>query len=187
MSQVEKTGASGSSFTETAEVCQTVVVAEDSTTHLGAMELCERLLKQLGDELQFNFHSCRFKELSDPDHARAAAAAVARADILLFATHGDDLPSPVRRWLDTCFELRTGTVGALALLFVEPISAGAAVGDLVGRLQAAAGRLRMDFLPLVPQPAERITQALRRDPQSMNPLLKEILNRPPPDHWGINE
>jgi hypothetical protein len=172
---------------ETAEVCQAVVVAEDSSTQISAMELCDRLLKQLGDELQFNFHSCRFKELSDPHHARAAAQAVARADILLVATHGDDLPASVRSWLESCYELRTVSVGALALLFVEPISASAAVSDLVGRLQAAAGRLRMDFLPLVPQPAEPIRKALQGGSGSMNPLLKGILNRPPPDHWGINE
>lgn len=187
MSKVEKTGLSGSSSTESAEVCQAVVLAEDSATHTGAVELCDRLLKQLGGELQFNFHSCRFKELSDPERARLAAEATAQADILLFATHGDDLPSPVCRWLESCFETRTAAVGALALLFVGPISASAAVGDLVGRLQAAAGRLRMDFLPLVPHPLEQITEALQRQPRSVSPLLREVLNRPPPDHWGIND
>ena len=187
MSKVGKTGVGGRAFTETAEICQAVVLAEDSAAHANAMELCDRLLKQVGEELRFNFHSCRFRELADSARAALAAEAVARADILLFATHGDDLPASIRQWLESCFELRTDNEGALAMLLVEPFSASAAIGELMGRLQAAAGRLRMDFLPLVPQSAQRLIHALQPPPPPVRPLLKEILNRPPPDHWGINE
>ena len=187
MSTIGNIGIAGSSSTETAEVCQAVVLAEDSAANVSAMEMCGRLLKQLGDELQFNFHTCRFKELCDPNQARMAAEAVARADILLFSTHGDDLPASIRQWLELCFELRKDNEGALALLLVEPISASAAIGDLMGRLQNAAGRLRMDFLPLVPQPVEQIIRERPKQPHPVNPLTKGIFHRPPSDHWGINE
>jgi hypothetical protein len=188
MSAIGKIEIAGRSFTESAEVCQTVVLAEDSAAHVGAMEMCDRLQKQLGDELRFNFHTCRFTELSDPIRARMAAEAVARADILLICTHGSDLSAPVHQWLELCFGLRHNSEGALALLFVEPIDASAAIGELMGRLQKASGRLRMDFLPLMPQSVEQLIHALPgQQPQSISPALKGTLRHRPSDHWGINE
>jgi hypothetical protein len=188
MSTIGKIEIAGRSSIDSAEVCQTVVLAEDSTAHVSAMELCDRLQKQLGNELQFNFHTCRFKELSDPIRARMTAEAVARADILLISTHGSDLSAPVQQWLELCFGLRQDSEGALALLLVEPIDASAAIGELIGRLQKASSRLRMDFLPLVPQSVEQLIRALPgQQPQSISPALKATHPHRPSDHWGINE
>ena len=180
---VEATGG----FFESAGACQAVVLYENAAAQGNATDLCHRLVTQLGSELDFAFQSCEFRHLADPVIAHRTAEAAAVADILLVATHGNDLPPTVCSWLQTCGTLRTTTEGALVLLFVEPISPSAMIGELLARMEAAARRLRMDFLPLVPLPARPLVQVLAERARPLSPLLREMFNRPPSDHWGLNE
>ena len=172
---------------EAGEICQVVILYTDASAHGDAMEYCGRLVAQLGNEPAFAFHCCKFQELADPMLAQQAAEAAARADILLIATHGDDLPPAVRQWLDLCYRLRTESEGALALLLAEPVNAFAPLDQLMTRLEIAARRLKMDFLPLVPPSAQSIIQRLRQPAHTIIPFLQDVLNGPPPNHWGLNE
>ncbi len=165
-----------------------VILYTDASTHGEAMEHCGRLVAQLGNEPAFAFHSCKFQALADPALAHQAAEATARADILLFATHGDDLPPAVRQWLELCYLLRQETEGAVALLLVEPIASCTQAQQLMTRLEAAARRLKMDFLPLVPPSAQQVFQQLQHRTRNLAPLLEsDLLDQPPTGHWGLNE
>jgi hypothetical protein len=171
---------------ETSSVCRIVLLCEDSLASMHAMEVCGHLVSQLGSELTFDFYCCKFDELANPLVAHDTIEAAVRADILLFSTHGNDLPRAVCQWLDLCAEVRTATEGALAVFISEPINPLGRVSALLDRLEIAALKLRMDFLPLAPEPIEPPDAAEERA-NSITPLLTEILNRPPMDHWGLNE
>jgi len=72
----------------------------------------------------------------------------------------------------------------LAVMVTEPHDMGLAVRALLSRLQYAAYRLRMDFLPLLPL-------RLGADIEALAELSPALLNRtreePGSNHWGLNE
>jgi hypothetical protein len=45
----------------------------------------------------------------------------------------------------------------------------------------------MDFLPLVPQSTGKAIQSLQERAELISPLLDDLMNPPPRDHWGLNE
>ena len=130
--------------------CHFLVMYEDALAHNIALEVCGRLMARFEAELTFTFSFWKFKDLEDSASAHWAAEAVARADIILFSLPGRDLTPEISQWLDACVQARTKVEGALALIVTEPPDAGLAFGALLSRLQFAAHRLRMDFLPLLP-------------------------------------
>src|ERR1044072_9433053 len=93
---VEATGG----FFESAGACQAVVLYENAAAQGNATELCHRLVTQLGSDLDFVFQSCEFRHLTDPTIAHRTVEAAATADIILVATHGDDLPPAMCAWLE---------------------------------------------------------------------------------------
>src|SRR5208282_1900861 len=135
---------------EGANSCQFLVLYENAAAHDLAMEVCGGVMARFEPELTFAFSFWKIQDLSDPKSARWAAAAVARADIILFSLPGRDLAPETGRWLDVCVQTRTKAEGALALVVTETAEASLAVGALLSRLQNVAYRLRMDFLPLMP-------------------------------------
>lgn len=163
---------------EGANPCQFLVMYEDAAAHDLAMEVCDGVTARFGTELTFAFSFWKFSDLSDPALAHWAAEAVARADIILFSVPGRDLAPETSRWLDACVQSRTKAEGALALMITEPASAGLAVEGLVSRLQFAAHRLRMDFLPLLPPGTSA---------HSKPAWFREAPAEPGRNHWGLNE
>ena len=169
---------------EGANPCQFLVLYEDAVTHDAAMEVCGRLLARFETELAFTFSFRKFKDLDNPTSAHWATEALAQADIILFSLAGRDLPLEAASWLDSCVQARTKTEGALALIITGLPGAGLAVEALLSRMQFAAHRLRMDFLPLLPPlPATGI--GVSADP--FPALLHEALDEPGSNHWGLNE
>lgn len=178
----------GTSSVKTGSLCQIVIVYEDVVAYGRAMETASRLAAQFGDEPAFAFSSWNFHQLSEPAFARQAAEAVADADIVLLSAHGNDLPPAVVAWLELCARLRTKAEGALALLLAEPFMLSASSGSVLVRLDQAARLLRMDFLPLMPQPAEQIIKSFQERTSSIAPsAVMERLDRPSSNHWGLNE
>ena len=169
------------------DVCRIVVVYEDAAAHDRAMELASRLEEEIGTELPFVFDSWNFKNLAEPASARTAADAAARADIILLSAHGNDLPSAVGRWLELCAMERTTDEGALALFLAEPFMLSAASEAIIARLQQAASLLRMDFVSLIPHPAEQIIRSFRQRTDITSAALRNFPDRPGGVHWGLDE
>jgi hypothetical protein len=169
------------------EACQMVVVYEDLAAHERAMEMGGRLTAQFGDEPAFAFSSWNFKDLADPAFAAQSVETAARADVIIISTHGNELPSAVGAWLESCARARIGTEGALALLLAEPFSLSAGSGAVVTRLEHTARRLGMDYLPLLPEPAEQLIKSLQAQASLLASSANETLDLPGSDHWGLNE
>ena len=172
-----------------ADICQIVAVHEDLVAHGRAVELADRLSTQFKGEPVFGFSSWSFKDLAEPLFFRTALDAGAIADVILLSVHGNELPPAVRLWLDLCSGHRTKTEGSLVFLLAEPFMLSASSGAAIGTLQRAARLLRMDFLPLIPQPAEQIIRRFQERAGSADAAFDDIQiqNRPSFDHWGLNE
>lgn len=170
-----------------ASACRVVVVSEDRVAQGRAMETANWLRAQFGEEPVFVFSFWNFKELAEPAAASKAVEAAAHADIILLSAHGNDLPAAVGNWFERCREARTKAEGALALLLAEPFMLSASSGHAIDRLQLFARHLHMDFLPLMPQPAERIIQSFRNRPNIAPAGVTEPFDPPSHNHWGLNE
>ncbi len=169
---------------EGADPCQILVLYEDATAHDVAMEVCGRVLAHFESELAFAFSIWKFKDLENPVSAHWAAKAVARADVILFSLPGRDLSQETMNWLEMCIEARTKAEGALAVMVTEYHEMDQVVEALLSRLQFAAHRLRMDFLPLVPPVAvARFGTPADPSPAWLNPAPEEVGS----SHWGLNE
>ena len=169
---------------EGASSCHILVLYEDAAAHDLAMEVCGGVMARFEAELAFKFSFWKFKDLEDPISAHWATEAVARADIMLFSLPGHDLTPEISRWLDACVQVRTKAEGALALIVTESQGAGLAIRGLLSRLQLAAHRLQMDFLPLLPPLPDRGIK-LSADPLPV--VLNAFHEEPGGDHWGLNE
>jgi hypothetical protein len=169
---------------EGASPCHILVIYEDAVAHDLAMEVCGGVMARFEAELTFTFSFWKFKDLEDPAWAHWATEAVARADIILFSLPGHDLTPETSRWLDACVQTRTKAEGALAVIITEPPGTGRAIGALLSRLQFAAHRLRMDFLPLLPPLPEA---SIRASASPMPPGLNEFREEVGSNHWGLNE
>jgi hypothetical protein len=169
---------------EGADPCQILVLYEDAVAHDVAMEVCGRVLARFEAELAFAFSFWKFKDLDNPVLAHWAAEAVARADVILFSLPGHELSPEIMNWLDMCVQARTKAEGALAVMITEHHEMDLVVEALLSRLQFAAQRLRMDFLPLLPEFAGA------RFGTSANPSsawMDEAREEAGSSHWGLNE
>jgi hypothetical protein len=164
--------------------CQILVVCEDAAAHDAAMEVCARLLARFEREIPFAFSFWKFNDLNEAASAHWAADAVARADIVLFSLAARDLSPETANWLDSCVQARKKEAGALALVITGLPGSGLAVEALLFRMQYAASRLRMDFLPLVP-PLSDTGNAVSEG--QLPPYFHETLDEPGGNHWGLNE
>lgn len=164
--------------------CNFLVMYEDAATHDLAMEICHEVTARFKADLPFAFSFWTLRDLSVPVSAHWATEAVSRADIMLFSLSGRDLAPEFSQWLEACAQARTKPEGALALVVTEPRGAGVTTGVLLSRLQLAAHRLRMDFLPLMPALAARNieTTAVR-----LSAGLNKLEQEPGSSHWGLNE
>ena len=170
---------------ELPESCTVVVLYDDAESHRAAMEICERTVSQFVGEVRFAFHCWRLKEFASALFSDKVTGTIADADVIIFATHGEDLPYPVRRCLEICQDQRTKTDGAIGLLLVEPISPSAAIGTLLSRLEYGAARMRMDFLPMFGS-ADGIWADWEHKAKALMSPLKGSWEQPP-SHWGLNE
>jgi hypothetical protein len=168
---------------EGANPCHFLVIYENAAAHDLAMEVCGGVVGRFETELAFAFSFWQVKDLVDPVSAHWAAEAMSRADIILFSLPGRDLAPETSRWLDVCIQSRTKSEGALALLVTELPGMSLALEALLSRLQFAAHRLRMDFLPLLPPGVDTSASA---DP-SLALFNKVREDSRASTHWGLNE
>ena len=184
MSMSEATSVQETLPLEGANPCHILVMYEDAVAHDLAMEICGGVMARFEAELAFAFSFWKVKDLNDPVLAHWAMEAVARADIILFFLPAHDLTPETSQWLDACVQARTKAEGALALILTEAPDTGLAVGALLSRLQFAARRLQMDFLPLLPPlPDTSIEDSRAPWPARLNEFQEE----PGSNHRGLNE
>jgi hypothetical protein len=169
------------------EKCAVVVLYEGTIAHDKAMEVCGRLTKQFGDDVAFEFTCWKFARLEEAAMVQRAHAAAACADVILVATHGDDLPVVVRKWLAECANRREKSEGAISVLFVEPISPSSAIGSVLAHLQSAAQRLNMDFLPLIPLHTQQVIGTIEHRERTVASLLSDALPLRHSSHYGLND
>lgn len=169
---------------EEANPCHFLVIYEDAAAHDLAMEVCGGVTSRFDADLTFAFSFWKVRDLQDPVLAHWAAEAVAHADIILFSVPGHDLAPEAVNWLDACIPTRTKSEGALALTITEPAGAGLAIEALLSRLQFAAYRLRMDFLPLLSSSAGARMGAPANPPLA---VLDRFRDEAGGNHWGLNE
>ncbi|MFO1477264.1 MAG: hypothetical protein U1F98_11495 [Verrucomicrobiota bacterium] len=163
------------------------MIYDDGASQEKAMVMAQRLAAQFGEELPIACESWKLSELTDPASARAVSEAVLKADILLFAMSRADLPPEARLWLESLAAPKGSTDRALAVLFTGPVARPESSDVLLSRLREAAGRLRMDFLPPMPAVDWPELDALQERVCTVTTVLKDILDRPRYDHWGLNE
>jgi hypothetical protein len=171
----------------TADACLVVVVYEDMAAHERAMEMAHRLAAECAEDPSLVFRSWNFRELAEPGRSREAIESAANAEVIVISGHGNDLPVAVSAWLEACAAARARSEGALALLLAEPFMLSAASGAIMAKLEHAARVLRMDFVPLVPYPVERMIASLRVGSGLTGVVWEEMFDRPRFDHWGLNE
>ena len=145
------------------------------------MKVCGRLLARFETELAFAFGFWKFQDLGDSASAHWAAEAVARADVVLFSLPAHDLSRETLNWLEICVRARKKMEGALAVMINEPRKMDLVAEALLSRFRLVAGRLRMDFLPLLPPDASA------KFGTSANRWLNEIPEELGSSHWGLNE
>src|SRR6058998_2532216 len=170
-----------------ADKCEIIVMYEDMSSRATAMEVCQRLRTQLQHEMQLTFDFWKFKYLGEPELARRASEAAARAEVVIFCTHGGALPPGVDNWLQNSVRNRTKADGALVLVLAEPFNPPGTNRGLVLRLQAAAHEAHMDFLPLLPHTSRRPAASPAVQRPATTEEAQEMLDWRPPSHWGINE
>lgn len=137
------------SFEELTPACQILILHEDFPAYTRAVEVCRRIMERFASELDFDIKCWNFIELAEPNCARHAAKNASAADIILLSVQLPELPPGFDRWLELAFNSRSKPEGALALVLNEAGHLSAAQEKLQMRLEKLAGRLGMDFLPLV--------------------------------------
>jgi hypothetical protein len=173
-----------------AAVC-CAVIYEDTASRDRALKLCDDLVRNLWNELDFDFSWWRFDYLTDPAIAKLAAESALWSDITMFsARSGADLPIPVQRWVDDWSHRRPVDEAVLVAL----IGSGSPHGDTPAHsfLRQRAALAHMDFLPPpagVPLVRGEITlKEIEARATRKTALLNEILRHPDiSNHWGINE
>jgi hypothetical protein len=185
MSDTALFGKAAASLSGLPQGCQVLILSEDFTAYSRAVQVCRRIMDQMGQQTDFDFRCWNFSELADAECAHTATKYAAAADIILVSTQVPTLPAALNAWLDALHLARFRPVGVLALILNKPASQPE-VDKLLLRLENVALHLAMDFLPLLPA-----TEQTAWQPQSPE-HWETLLGRPDTetrheDHWGLNE
>jgi len=168
---------------EAEEACKVVVFYENTAARVGAMSVCDRLVEQFAEDLDFEFRWWKFKRLGDPVMVGHVMEAATSADIVMFCPQDDRLPAEVSEWVESWAESGVTSDGAIALVLPANVDPAGEAARMSGALKWAARRLQMDFLQVsVP----RVTTT--SEPR-MQELPAPLPAQEPPHayHWGLNE
>ncbi len=183
---------SGIEQRELQDTWSVVVVYEDAATRARAMAVCDRLMRELWSEVEFQFQWWRTDFLTDPLMAHHASEAAAAAHFVIFCPgEATEWPVTVMNWVEDWAAQRGDQEGAL----VDLTDAGAAASHVARRkarfLGEMARRARMDYLALA---AWSVTGTL---PDSLDKLdvratritsiLDDILRHQPQPRFHVTE
>jgi hypothetical protein len=177
---------------QTSDSCSVVVVYEDIAHRHRVSTIRDRLVKALGTEVHLEFTWWWFGSLVDPEMARAAAHAAAKADVIILAAEsGEAFPAEVSRWMESWTRLRGGRMGALAAWIGHPDEAAGAVAWRYRYLYQLSQEAGLDYLvPDEHRPEVLSEYSPRTPPPPRYSFESNEYARPNPDRpprWGLNE
>lgn len=169
--------------TGTEDSCKVVVFYENTSTRAGAMSVCDRLVEQFADDLDFEFRWWKFKRLGDPDIAGQVMQAATAADIVMICPQAASLPADTAEWVETWAESGAASDGAITLVLPANVDPAGEAANLMISIKWAAARLGMDFLQVsVPATVATGGKAPLRPPVPL-----PTAEPPHTYHWGLNE
>jgi hypothetical protein len=166
--------------------CQVLLLSENFAAYSRAVEVCRRIMDQLGKDLDFDFRCWNFVELADPACAHSAAKYAGVAEIIMLSAQGTVLPRVLDDWLNALHTSRFRADGALVLVLNRPASQ-LETDRLTFRLEKLASRLAMDFVPLLPTTDEKTWQSGPSENWQMLQGRPEDLDSQQGEHWGLND
>ena len=184
---------------ESQEAFEVAVVYEDTPARERAVALCQHLIQDFDEEIDFDFTWWKFRYLQDPQISRAAFRSASIADLLIFAsTSGREPPASVKEWIDRWLSNKQDQECALLSLVGDAGEADLERLPAFSYARNVAWRGHMDFLPNARpscQPGSlRAIDRIRERADQGSHILEGILHHtghsappPPPSHWGINE
>jgi hypothetical protein len=157
-----------------------VIVYDDRSAALRAMNVLNGLVHQFGDDFEFHCDLWRFDMLGLPREREAAAHAGAAADLLIVSAACDtDLPGSARDWLDKSIDGKIPGSAALVALLESRRRLSNVQCRTRQFLQSAADRGLMDlFLHEVDLPQtgpEWTPEVLQKRANIVSPVLQRIL------------
>ena len=167
--------------------CQVLIISEDFTAYNRAVQVCRRIMDQMGQHADFDSRCWNFSELTDAESAYAATQYASLADMVVVSTQSATLPGALNNWLDALRQARRRPVGVLAII-LNRVAAQPEVDRLMQRMEHLSAKLVMDFLPLLPPENDR-REWQSQDPENWDMMLgrPEINQTRDVDHWGLNE
>ena len=166
--------------------CQILVLSEDVLTYGRAMYVCQRVLAQFAEQMDFNFHCWNFRQQTDTESMRKTVQIASQADIILLSLNEAELTTTLHEWLQAFSETRSSTQGALALVLGPQAGPFPSIQKLADHIQAISEQAGMDFVPLMPESQTGIFPP----PRNIQPDVRNYphySDRPHYDHWGLNE
>jgi len=173
--------------------CEVAVVYEDTATRDRAVLLCDHLVNNLWEDLDFELSWWKFDYLREPLIVAEATEAAIRADLVIFSAHAArELPPAVESWIETWTVRRDNPEGALVALIGMGSDLLKGVCPIHVYLREVAQRARMDYLAAPPEAlsagiASSVESIVQRA-ETVTSVMDRILQQAkPPSHWGINE
>jgi hypothetical protein len=166
-----------------------LIVYENFAAGKRAMEVCNFLLAQLGDEFEFGINMWKFEVLQ---HAKLSAMAVhdaIEAELIIVACDAAwELPTEVMLWAEAWVPAKQGQTAALLALFGnEAADFHSSIAPTSAYLKSVADRAGLDFLASG-QSLDISSEPHRLKPESKFPMpFDRVVSRPSPEGWGLNE
>ena len=167
---------------EIEDACKIVVFYENTPARVGAMSVCDRLVDQFAEDLDFEFRWWKFKRLGDTNLRGQIMEFALKADIVMFCPQGAGLSEEASEWLEAWAESGVNSDGAIALVVPANVDPEGGTAKLSPGFKWAAKRLGMDFLQVsVPMIS---SDAGSRPAQAAVGTSADSLQH---QHWGLNE
>jgi len=172
-----------------------VIAYEDFEAGKHAKKTYDYLVGNLGWECQFTNQMWRFDVLSIPKLRELAAAAAAQADLIIISSHGsEELPEPVKAWIESWLG-QQGNGLALVALFDCPREESQKTRAVRAYLAGVASRGGLEFFG---QPDDWPGRRNRGGPllsqgnsdlggRTLSALAGVAQQGPGFPRWGINE
>jgi hypothetical protein len=173
--------------------CRGIVVYEDQQTRDRALRLCDELVRKFRHDLGMDFSWWRFDYLRDSDLAKLAADAAVNADIVVFSVRGaNELPPPVRLWIDSWVDRQMSRPNALVALIGVADQPSIGLTPIHIYLREIARQAGMEYLSHLSDAStfrlDTSRHGIAGRAGEVTTLLDKMLHRASiPPRWGINE